>query len=150
MMFKANLEKTTEVLLYLSFKTLNFKELIILIFKADIIHLNNYGRPVTGLNYIKENGYISIQELNSLIKQASSETTVPFLKIQNSFIPKRPANLDFLSESDKQTLSQENNLDVDKILNNTDEGKFLDLTHFIDNEEVLEYLYENDTLSIVI
>jgi hypothetical protein len=150
MKFKSNLDKTIEVLLYLSTQTTSFQELLILIFKADISHLNKHGRPITGLNYIKENNHITIQELNNLIKYVSIQNSIPFLIIEQSLIPKRSANLRLLSESDKQALSQRTSIDICKILENTSEGEFFNLKNFIDNEEVLEYLDEIDTLSIVI
>ncbi len=117
--FNTNIEKALEVILYLSYrvKEISFHKLVKILFFADIYHLNKYGRPIIGDNYIAmkfgpvASTVYDILEKDDFTIEALSE--VPFQIERKStggriipiVIPERDYNPDELSISDEEALN---------------------------------------------
>lgn len=115
-------EKALEVIVYLSHSTNNLFNLVKTFYYADKLHVEKYGRLITGDNYIAmEDGpvpsgaYDLVKAIrgdkfrfDSKIIEAHPENALE-VKVENSktyVSPLRPANLDLLSESDIECLDE--------------------------------------------
>lgn len=126
-LFNPNYQKYQEALKYLKIKNPTETNLINILFKAEIEHLNLYGRPITGVNYIKLS-----KGVNSLVKVTNSSQKL---------------NLDVFSLSDLEILDKNlNELD----LSSFKEQEVIDYKRLVTNPEVIADLSEIEPFSIVI
>jgi uncharacterized phage-associated protein len=111
-------EKALEVVLYVSQKTQDLFHIVKIIYYADKMHLEEYGRLIMGDYYVAmEDGPVPSGAYN-LIKYARGDEYTYEEKIafvhperaievnENTVIPHRPPNLDYLSESDIECLNK--------------------------------------------
>lgn len=140
-MFKPNLEKLKWCMVWvLNHRHCTPNNLSEILFQAEIDHLNQNARPITGVTYTKGNPVICLEieklyaELNPLVK------------------PLTPVNTHYLSISDVNSLQKSLNMQLNPnpYLQNLQLGEKINYQKMIFNEEVLEYLAENDSWSIVI
>ena len=124
--FKPNPKKFQEALKYLKIKHPNSNTLEIL-FKAEIAHLNLYGRPISGINYIKSKN--SIKSVEKIIDIDQN------------------LDLNVFSISDLEILDKK--LDI-LDLSPFKENQIIDYKKLITNPEVLDDLNEIDPFCIVI
>jgi hypothetical protein len=122
--FNPNNKKTIQALMLLNKE--NIKLATVALFFSDIHHLNLYGRPISGQNYIKKDGKFQ---------------TLGFFQYQEESV-----DLDVLSQSDIEVLSLYKNKDIKDFIK---EG-IIDFEKFIYNKEVLSFLKTIDSLTIVI
>lgn len=104
--FNFNKDKAVEVVLYLANKRQSIDKMSLykFLFFADIEHLNKYGRPIIGGDYIAMQYGPVISQLNDLL---SSDELVESgaVKINDYWITaNREYNNDYLSKSDKEAL----------------------------------------------
>ena len=101
--FGFNKQKAIETILYLSSKDNSISKMRLLkfMFFADLYHINKYGRPILGDNYVAmEYGPVH-SKLYDLIKSSCDDYKVVDKKL---IVPKRKPNLDYFSKSDIEAL----------------------------------------------
>jgi hypothetical protein len=119
--FNVDPKKAVETIIYLACKdnSPNQTNMMGMMFYADKIHLNKYGRPVLGDMYIKEK-YGPIPSLvygilkescffigKKVIEYANNSFFITMLRNRTKLItPKREVNLDKFSESDLECLDE--------------------------------------------
>jgi uncharacterized phage-associated protein len=114
-----NTKKTLEVLVYLSEKEHDLKRIMKYLYFADKLHMERYGRFITGDYYVKmpegpvpSGAYDVAKHLRGddqyfedrIINLAPQESLI--YQYPYSIIPKREANLDYFSQSDIECLDQ--------------------------------------------
>ena len=109
---KFDREKTIEALLYTAHKTSNMYKVLKVLYFADKEHLAKYGRLICGDSYVAmrygpvPSGAYDL--VTSVRDDAACWTGLPkpdeFEVVGHEIVPKRAANLDFLSESDIECL----------------------------------------------
>lgn len=137
MYFKFNLEKLKSVVSFVikEFKITDRNLILKIISAADIIHLNNYGRPVCNTEFKESNvGTIGSEAFNYLQQTGN-------LGNQGSE--------DYLSKSDKRVLSEVAGKNL-KIEETIELGKLIPIDSIISSKQVLEYLKEHEGLLIVL
>lgn len=106
MNFKYNKEKSVEMMIYIVSKVDNCDkhQLMKTCFFSDLNHLENYGRPVTGNNYIKMNyGPVPSEVYNMIQRPLPDEHYVKANGYNLSAM--REANLKKLSKSDIKSIN---------------------------------------------
>ena len=154
--FDFNEEKSIEALLYVLSQrpSIGLYNLMKIMFEADKVHLNNYGRPVTGDVYIAmKYGTVPshIYDIVKHIKNGHSDIEAS----NNILCAKRQPNLDLLSETDKEVLDsgvrKYADLDFQAVYDmnhkelcwtQTGYNKEIDYSKIIENKEVLDNLIE--------
>lgn len=153
--FNTNEDKIIESLLFILDKQpyREISKIIQILFVAELIHLNLHGRPITGDIYIKRMNKIIPHVSLSIINRNNSH----FCKKEtHRLFGTRKPDLDYLSASDiTALLNAIERLDQleplqDFLLRNLHENEIIPIEALIDNQEILGYLNENDSLSIVI
>lgn len=141
-MFKFNLAKLHSCIVWvLHHKKCDPQKLTEIIFQAEILHLNLHARPITGVLYHKGNLIYSL-DVNQIYGALN-----PLTK------PLPPLNTNNMSISDIKCLNQclrTTNLSLDSYLNSLNPQEPVDYKKTITDPEVLAYLEEHDSFSIVI
>ncbi|MBL0717872.1 MAG: SocA family protein [Alphaproteobacteria bacterium] len=89
-------------------------------FEAERYHLNTYGRPITGDNYVAMRYGTVPVGIYDIIKQNDINKDFPFTKVDKNILSvSRPANLSMLSKSDLEALDfgikEYDNLDFSEV-----------------------------------
>ena len=167
--FEPNYSKTVEALLYILSKrpTVNLYNCLKITFEADKVHLNKYGRPVTGDTYIRmpygtvPSFLLDVINAQPIVYSALNIDDLPFTRKGHELSASRQPNMDYLSESDIEAIdagiAKYINLSFDQVrLLNHKERAWLesppgeiDFALMIDNPEVLEEL-QNNPLKLVV
>lgn len=136
--FNVNAYKAVEVIVYLANKKPDMTQYYFMkmVFYADKYHINKYGIPITGDNYIKmSNGPVPSFILDAIHLNGSRLTHDIYKAIQESLefhkrgkliytSPKRKADMNFLSKSNIECLDAAFNYCKDKTFK-----ELKDLTH---------------------
>lgn len=104
--FEFNSKKALEAVLYaLSLRpSLNFYNLLKVIYEADKTHLNEYGRPITGDIYKAMPKGTVPSNIYDMLKVARSGLSNEVDVVEHICSKKREPNLDVLSESDLESI----------------------------------------------
>jgi uncharacterized phage-associated protein len=145
-------EKALEVIVYVSQKTHDLFHVVKTIYYADKMHLENYGRLITGDYYVAmEDGPVPSGAYD-LIKYVRGDDYTYEEKIinarpekairakGNTVAPRREPNLDYLSESDRECLD----IAIEKYAG-MDGGKLWEIVH---EEESYKKTERNKPISL--
>jgi len=111
-------EKALEAIVYVSSKTNDLFHIVKTLYYADKYHLKNYGRLITGDYYVAmDDGPVpsGAYDLIKLVrgdeypyeeKIINAHPERAFFVVGNTVIPRRNANLEYLSESDIECLDK--------------------------------------------
>jgi uncharacterized phage-associated protein len=110
-----DIDKALEAIIYISYKTNNLINILKILYFADKYHLQKYGRLITDDRYIAmENGPVPSGAYD-IIKFVRGDGifSIPIPAKESLHVegkikvtPRRPANMDLLSESDIECLDQ--------------------------------------------
>lgn len=115
--YRTNARKALEVILWCAQKRapapVEFHRALKVLFAADVVHLNRYGRPIVGDDYkalpygpVPQTTY-DIMKREPLALSELDLSEVPFEVVRGHYIlPKRAPDLDYLSESDIEALEE--------------------------------------------
>jgi uncharacterized phage-associated protein len=161
--FKVNYQKTLEAILYVLKKnqTLHVYNLMKVLFEADKVHLNLYGRPVTGDTYYKldfgtvPSAAYNMVKFDQSVLEHLTDDSYPISRTRNILVAERDANKNLFSETDMEALDagleKYGNLPFGAVkeLNHQEkcwiESQFkmpIDFALMIDNKEILEDLLD--------
>jgi hypothetical protein len=114
--FRFDPEKALEVLLYIASRLdEDFYRVLKTLYFADKKHLENYGRPICGDHYIAMRSGVVPSGLYDFVKDVREPHRSPshgvdarqaFELSNYRIVPKREANLEYLSTSDRECLDQ--------------------------------------------
>lgn len=123
--------------------------IINLFYLSDIEHLKKFGRPITGIDYIKEEYGIFSDDLQNVLENMITEGDC--YKSDNKFIASRSADLFELSISDVKIFDEmilnfkNNNLDIkNQAWHDTEINNIITLKTIIKeigDKNLLEYVY---------
>lgn len=111
-LFSFDQEKAIEVIVYFAQKApiVDVYHLVKICYFADLLHLERYGRPICGDEYIKmDNGPVpsAIYDLFKSVKRFNRKVVVKSFTVEgNNILATRNADLDLLSESDIECLDE--------------------------------------------
>lgn len=164
--FTFDIEKSIEALLYIASQTNDLYHILKILYFADKMHLNKYGRFISGDSYsAMRNGPVP-SEVYDIIKHVRGDgyysgfnaSIKDAFKVENDgkvIIPLRKAELDKLSESEIECLTKsiEENINLtfnqlkekshDSAFKSADENDFISIEKIaesLDNKELVEYL----------
>ena len=113
--YRTNPRKALEVILWCASKRpgVDFHTILKVLFFADVTHLNNYGRPIVGDDYVAlPHGPVpqttyDILKGDPLIRDALQLASLPFVVVGGYRVQaEREPDLDYLSESDLEALEE--------------------------------------------
>lgn len=171
--FKISYDKTTEVIIWLANKKpgIDIYHVAKVLFYADKMHINKYGRPITGDTYIRmpygpvpsgvrdlvtENSWLSPKQL----EQIKSSLIIDKSDNRYKLAATREPNMKYFSKTDiaclKNSLSEYGDMSFDELYNSThsekcyyetDPNEKIDYALLIDDEnpfksEILENMEE--------
>lgn len=145
--FKFNCQKLIETILYISSKkSLSKSQILNILYQADYNHLNEHARPITGDPYQYSNwGPVGVNAVRLISDPLS------FKIVDNKVIGNRAFDRAYFSVSDLEALDNIINNQVEtEQKNNLILGKPIKFNKIINNLEVLQYLKENGSFTIVI
>lgn len=167
--FALDLEKTIEVLLYITTRVSDMHLALKILYFADKKHLEKYGRFIAGDRYIAMKNGVVPSGGYDILKIARNNSIFPnnYLGINDTFkvqgdktiIPQREANLDYLSETDIEclnesieenknlTFSQAHHKSVDAAYKNTKKNDEISIEAIVstlkNKDELMKFLFDS-------